>query len=374
MIKKLPKAKICTLFITYGCNLNCVYCFEKYKDPQKVMSLDLAKEIIMKEFSQVEASSVNDSLKIDLFGGEPLMNFKFIKDFSEWLWMQDIKIPYIIYATTNGTLLDKEKQEWFRKNKEEIVLVMSVDGDSAMQMKNRGCSTEKLPMEIAYELWPDQPFKMTISKYSIQDLANGLINMVKQGYLVESRLAQGENWEDGDAEVYRRELSKIARFYLDNPEYIPGSLFTRFYGDVLTSNTPLKFCGAGTNMIAYDIEGKTYPCHMFSPIVLGKDARDDISQINFYNPDELIEESCLKCKMVRVCPSCIGYNYYQRGSVKKRDKSMCKLMLVEAQVISAFQIEYYMRKKNVITEEEKVKLKAALYAYKSLIDFSFDNN
>ena len=374
MIKKLPKAKICTLFITYGCNLNCIYCFEKYKDPRKTMPIELAKEIIMKEFAKVGESKVNDALKIDLFGGEPLMNFEFIKEFSEWLWGQDIKIPYIIYATTNGTLLDKDKQEWFKAHKDEIVLVMSVDGDSSMQMKNRGCSTEKLPIEVAFELWPDQPFKMTISKHSIDNLAEGLISMVKQGYLVESRLAQGEDWVDGDAEIYRRELTKIAEFYLNNTEYIPGSLFTRFYGDVLTDNTPLKFCGAGTNMIAYDVEGKTYPCHMFSPIVLGKDAREDIAQIDFHNPDELIEESCLSCKMVRVCPSCIGYNYFQRGSVKKRDKSMCKLMLVEAQVISAFQIEYYMSRKNIITEEEKVKLKAALCAYKSLIDFSFDNN
>lgn len=49
-------------------------------------------------------------------------------------------------------------------------------------------------------------------------------------------------------------------------------------------------------------------------------------------------------------------------------------MLVEAQVISAFQIKYYMRKKDIISEEEKIKLKAALFAYKLLIDFSFDNN
>jgi radical SAM protein with 4Fe4S-binding SPASM domain len=302
------------------------------------------------------------------------MNFEFIREFSEWLWGQDIKIPYIIYATTNGTLLDKDKQAWFKAHKDDIVLVMSVDGDSSMQMKNRGCSTEKLPIEVAYELWPDQPFKMTISKQSVDTLAWGLISMVERGYLVESRLAQGENWEEEDAETYRRELTKIARFYLNNPEYTPGSLFTRFYGDVLTDGTPLKFCGAGTNMIAYDVEGKTYPCHMFSPVVLGKDDRENIARIDFHNPDELIEESCLRCKMVRVCPSCIGYNYFQRGSVKKRDKSMCRLLLAEAQVISAFQIEYYMRRKNILTEEEKVKLKAALCAYQSLIDFTFENS
>jgi len=374
MIKRFPKARICTLFITHGCNLNCTYCFENHKDIQKKMSVDLAKKIVLGEFEKVRKSEVNDALKIDLFGGEPLINFDFIKEFSEWLWKQDIEIPYIIYATTNGTLLNDEKKEWFRKNKDKIVLVMSVDGDSAMQLSNRGCNTEKLPIEFAYELWPDQPFKMTISRDTLSRFADGLISLIKKGYLVESRLAQGENWQKEDAAIYKEQLEKVSNFYLiHKDEYKPGSLFTRLYGDVLTTDTPLKFCGAGTNMIAYDVDGKTYPCHLFSPIVLGKDTRDVFEKIDFHNPDELIENSCLECKMVRMCPSCIGFNYYERGDVKKRDKSMCRLMLAEAQTISTFQIIYYMERKNQLTDEELVKLKASLLVHEQLKDFEFDN-
>lgn len=40
MIQRLPKAKIVTLFITYGCNLNCVYCFEQYKDARMKMPVE----------------------------------------------------------------------------------------------------------------------------------------------------------------------------------------------------------------------------------------------------------------------------------------------------------------------------------------------
>ena len=150
------------------------------------------------------------------------------------------------------------------------------------------------------------------------------------------------------------------------------SLFTRFFGDMLTVNTPLKFCGSGTNMTAYDVDGKTYPCHMFSPIVLGYNAKDDLNKIDFHNPDELIESSCLDCKMVRVCPSCIGFNYFQRGDVAKRDKSMCHLLLAEVKVTSAFQIEYYMSIKDNLKGEDFVKLKAAILTYKQLKDFEFD--
>lgn len=372
MIRRLPKAKIVTLFVTYGCNLNCIYCFEHYKDPSKKMPLELAQSIILKEIEEIEKSEINDAIKIDLFGGEPLFNFSFIKEFCEWFWSLNIKIPHIIYATTNGTLLDKTKQEWFRQHKDDFVLVMSVDGDSAMQLENRGCTMERLPIEFAYELWPDQAFKMTISSNTLPHLSEGVISLLQKGYLVESRLAQGETWKSGDEVIYKRELNQIANFYLQNPEYHPGALFTRYYGDILHDKTPLKFCGTGTNMVAYDVEGKKYPCHMFSPIVLGRDTREDLKKIDFYNPDELIEDSCRSCKMLRVCPSCLGFNYFQRGDVKKRDKGMCKLLLAEAQVVSAFQIQYYTKNKNIISWEEKIKLKGALKTYELLTDFSFE--
>lgn len=369
MIRRLHKAKIVTLFVTYGCNLNCVYCFEQFKDAKKKMPLELAKTIICKEIDEIKKNGVNDAIKIDLFGGEPLMNFPFIKDFCEWFWQQNFNIGHIIYATTNGTLLDDEKKEWFRKHKDNFVLVMSVDGDSAMQMENRGYALDKLPIEFAHELWPDQPFKMTISSSTLPNLADGVISLRKKGYLVESRLAQGEQWQKDDDLIYKRELSKIADFYLQNSQFAPGTLFMRYYGDMLHDNVPMKFCGTGTNMVAYDVEGRKYPCHMFSPIVLGRDSREELAKINFYNPEELIDESCLSCKMLRACPSCLGFNYLKRHDVRKRDKSMCKLLLAEAQVISAFQIEYYVKRKDVLSEEDKVKLKAALKTYELLHEF-----
>ncbi|MBR1923278.1 MAG: hypothetical protein IJ838_05975 [Paludibacteraceae bacterium] len=42
-----PKTSyICTLMLTHGCNLNCVYCFEKHKNPRNRMSLETAQRIV----------------------------------------------------------------------------------------------------------------------------------------------------------------------------------------------------------------------------------------------------------------------------------------------------------------------------------------
>lgn len=56
--------RICKLILTYGCNLNCIYCFEKFKtnDPSKRMSLDVAKRVVMQEINTVEQSGAFDGL------------------------------------------------------------------------------------------------------------------------------------------------------------------------------------------------------------------------------------------------------------------------------------------------------------------------
>lgn len=80
MIRRLPKAKIVTLFVTYGCNLNCIYCFEHYKDPSKKMPLELAQSIILKEIEEIEKSEINDAIKIDLSVENPFSTFLLSKN------------------------------------------------------------------------------------------------------------------------------------------------------------------------------------------------------------------------------------------------------------------------------------------------------
>ena len=69
--------RICKLILTYACNLNCTYCFEKFKtkDPSRHMSLDTAKKVIAEEIDAIERTSKFDGLAINLFGGEPLLRF-----------------------------------------------------------------------------------------------------------------------------------------------------------------------------------------------------------------------------------------------------------------------------------------------------------
>ncbi len=57
------------LMVTHGCNLNCTYCYEKFKNGAKRMSIDLAKEIILKEIEIVKADERFEELEVDFMGG-----------------------------------------------------------------------------------------------------------------------------------------------------------------------------------------------------------------------------------------------------------------------------------------------------------------
>lgn len=105
---------LCTLMLTYGCNLNCVYCFEKHKDPRKRMSIGTAKSIVDKEIHRIHDLNPDAMLKFDLFDGEPLLCFPLIKELCEWAWLQDYPLRYYFSITTNGTLLNGDIKDWLR--------------------------------------------------------------------------------------------------------------------------------------------------------------------------------------------------------------------------------------------------------------------
>lgn len=82
-----------------ACNLNCVYCYEDHSY-KKQMNEDSAIKLI--NFIRARNPS---KLNIEYFGGEPMLNIKFISYFSECLRKEGIE--FIGSITTNGTLLNK---------------------------------------------------------------------------------------------------------------------------------------------------------------------------------------------------------------------------------------------------------------------------
>ncbi len=299
------------------------------------MTLMTACGIVEHELETLDNSKY-DMIDFHFHGGEPLINFKLIHDLCEWVWSKSWNQSFHFYVITNGTLLNTTMQKWFEFNKDKITVDISVDGINSVQKANRGCTVHELPIEWVHQCWPNSRFKMTISKKSLHEFANGVIGLVCKGYDVSSTLAIGEKWSEADILEYYKQWDKLINHYLYN-----GPIWKQLLKsiDPLFNESPIqdKCCNSGDNAITYDINGERYPCVIFTPLVAGKDMRKEFVKIDFSNPSMFADPECSDCFIRNMCKTCYGFNLLQRGNIATRDKTACSMIRIEINAICLFQ-------------------------------------
>lgn len=121
---------------TQRCNLRCEYCI--YQDDHNDyhsfnnidMTFDTAKKSI--DFTYQRA---NDKMSIGFYGGEPLLNFKLIKqcvDYAENL-IKDKRLNFVM--TTNAVLITEDIAKYFAKH--NFIITVSLDGPKEIHDENR---------------------------------------------------------------------------------------------------------------------------------------------------------------------------------------------------------------------------------------------
>lgn len=126
-------------------------------------------------------------------------------------------------------------------------------------------------------------------------------------------------------------------------------------------------------MATYDIDGKKYGCHMFTPLVLGKEKALLADAVKWDSPESTADDYCKNCVLRGFCPTCPGFNYKYREHIANRDKRWCPMILAESLTACEFQIER-------IATIDKLDLqdaqhgKAALQAYKILRYLDIEKN
>lgn len=351
---------LCMLMVTHSCNLNCVYCYEKHKSGAE-MSFEVAQNAIREEVEFIRNSKGRFSkFQIDFMGGEPLLNYKLIKRVVEWLEECDFGIPYTCFASTNGTVLTEEMKDWFRNHKDKIWLGLSYDGTAEMQSVNRNNCT--VDVGFFRETWPDYPVRMTISRQTIRDLHQGVSAIVNDGRHPEVSLALGEDWTRQDAEELGNQLLRLIDDYFEGrvPDIL--NVFTYRLNGILNGSGTVVGCGAARNMITYDVDGRKYGCHMFTPIVLGVENFLPLQEFEKLLQISKPDPRCAGCILEGFCSTCLGFNYRNRGDIAKRDDKLCLMTLVVAKCACLFQIRALTAKKE-LTEEDAEMAKVALEAW-----------
>ena len=323
----MEQVKTIDIILTERCNLQCVYCYEKYKNPTS-MSAETAIQIIDKQLLHLDPYN---KLVVHLFGGEPFLAFPVIREIIEHFELHEARNKLQFFTTTNGTLVHGKIKEWLEKHASFFICGLSLDGTKEVHDLNRSNSFDLIDLSFFAKNWPKQPIKMTISENTLPSLSDCVIFCHSKGFLVSCNLAYNIDWSaDKNVELVERELKKLIQFYIDHPNIQPCSLLNYKIERVATSQNKKyvgRWCGAGIDTCAFSANGKEYPCQFFSPVSIGEKAETirDIIKFKDEIPSDLLDPKCKDCIVKAICPTCYGANFAQTGNMFIKDNNYCRL-------------------------------------------------
>lgn len=266
---KLTNLRSVTLNVTNSCNLNCVYCYEKFKN-NKYMSLDTMKKAIEEVYRRRDKTT---DLNINFFGGEPSLNWKNIKELIKYELLKKRKFYYSM--TTNFTY-DYEISDLELLSKVNFGFLVSIDGDKKTHDHNRSNSYDKVIENInkfiEYGLGSRIQVRMTIApdraKYLFKDTLS-IINLGIKGIVIIP--VTDQDWTEKQIKNLRHQFRKISKYMYKR--YVKNSNFDvhiKHFDDILLTpaisylnDEPLfNKCGIfeGYNIII-DCDEKVYRCH-----------------------------------------------------------------------------------------------------------------
>ncbi len=339
---KRPQRFHLIFVLTHRCNLCCAYCFESNRNDKNA-----DEEFIKKTIGEYLNNLSIGECEITFFGGEPLLCADIIKNVCEWTWSQKWQNDYVFFANTNGTMLTEKMKEWFKLNKSKIWLGLSLDGTEYTQDRNRSNSFKKIDIPFFLETWPDQSVKMTIDPRQSLSFSDDIIFLHSLGFQINGTdFAEGfpVYWDDVKKDVVR-ELDKLLAYYLVT-DIAPAPIMDMFVEDCAADNKieQKKWCGAGTKMIAYDTDGRAYPCTYFSPLTFSDEKINKIKTIDFFNLKLSNDGECDSCYIRPLCLTCYGANYAINGSPCIRDKSKCTFTKIRALYSSKLLVERFFKR------------------------------
>lgn len=321
---------VVSIWGTNNCNMKCDYCYEGEKG---IFSLSIKDYKYVEEFiCRAKEISGEDSIYIKFFGGEPLLNFKFIEYFVE-----NFKESDVIYSiTTNGTLLTGEILDFLIDKNIEISV--SVDGEKEIhdrhrKLKNGVGSWELIEKNLVESLKKSESIRirMTYTPETVSSLADSVLKLSEMGaksvYLLPDYFS--EEWDLENFTILERELKKIQ----DLRKTIPRiEIVTGNYKETL--NKECSKCGGGENTFSITAEGEIYPCTYAVGIERFKlGSIYDLKKIKWgsYSIDSSLRSSCKDCKYFKTCYSgrCIYLNYKMTGNLYIPNGFFCSYQKME---------------------------------------------
>lgn len=364
---KQSKLKALCLHVAHGCNMNCEYCFAgkgEYNNKSGLMSAETAKAAI--DFL-VKNSNGRKNLEVDLFGGEPLLNWDVCKKTVEYGRSLEKKYnkKFNFTLTTNGLLIDEDVINF--SNMEMGNVVLSMDGRKSvhnrMRHTNNGKDSYEEIMSKFKELVQgrnDKQYYMrgTYTAYN-RDFASDVIYMADMGFK-ETSIEPVVCDKDAAYALHEEDLPKLFSEYerlavemLKRKK--DGRAFNFYHYSIDLTGGPCVYkrisgCGVGTEYLAVTPTGDIYPCHQFvgdDDFKMGdvyQGIQDQKITQFFSNNNIYTRDKCRDCFAKMYCAGgCAANNYHANGDINKvyefgcelhRKRIECAIMMKVAEAVS----------------------------------------
>lgn len=260
------------IVLTEKCNLNCSYCYIEQKDNM------MSEEVFLKHFETFSQDYI-----IDLFGGEPLLNWDLIKFITGKCLTSSKSRCMGINLYSNGLLLDQEKTDFIKEF--DINFFWSYDGlwcDYAPDIQ----FVKQLTHDVSVQMGPQN-----------LNILGNYEHYIKLGFIPTFGLIKDDVWKPEDVLEFRKHFGwlcdKCYYYIKQGKEYVPQIIkktLAQLYGGVAHQKS-FQNCGAGERMVALMPDGRSFPCARFG-------TSDYLS-----NEDDLFKE----------CNSCYLNNYCDKG-------------------------------------------------------------
>lgn len=346
--KKGSIIKALCLHIAHDCNLRCKYCFAdtgEFHGGRSLMSAEVGKKAI--DF--VIANSGNRrNIEIDYFGGEPTMNFKTVKEITDYARAEGEKHNknFRFTLTTNGLLLNDDMMDYINENMSNVVL--SIDGTKETNDRVRykvdgsGSYDNIVPkfQKLAESRNQDNYYvRGTFTAYNL-DFAKDVIHLADLGFKQTSVEPVVAPYEEDYAlkpehvEKIKEEYDKLAKEYVKRYDEGKGFNFFHFMVDLDQGPCAIKRlsgCGAGHEYLAVAPNGDVYPCHQFvgnedykmgnvADMKVNEDIRAEFENSNVYTKDK-----CRDCFAKFYCSGGCSANAYNfNGDINKPYELACE--------------------------------------------------
>jgi len=274
-----PLKALC-LNVSHNCNMTCGYCFVAGSgsfNTGGLMSFETGKRAI--DFL-AGCSGKRRNLDIDFFGGEPLLNWRVVKDIVAYArgLEKDIEKKFRFTLTTNGWLIDDDVINF--TNREMHNVVLSIDGrpethDAFRRLEaGHGSFNEVVPkIKRLVQARREKGYYIrgTFTRANLH-FASDILYLADLGFTelsfepVVTKPHVPFALTLSDLPVLLREYELLAQEMLRRRKAGNGFSFYHFLLDLTGGpcvSKRIAGCGVGREYLAVTPQGELYPCHQF---------------------------------------------------------------------------------------------------------------